>query len=122
MAGLWGFVEGSHSPLRSLCSWQSTHRFLIWQFNTDYVNWHSMVPAKSEKQLSYWKKQLDNAWLWPLPADRRVLPCRAIKRSLSFISIHRLTASLKSLTRQEDDTVYDPARSLSNPVVYYRAG
>ena len=76
----------------------------------DYVNWHQQwfQGEIAEKQLSYWKKQLDHApALLEIPTDR---PRPALQNyhgdRYSLRLPTDLTASLKSLTRQEGATLF----------------
>lgn len=77
---------------------------------TDYVNWHQhWFPGEIlERQLSYWKKQLDNApALLELPTDRPRPAMQGYHGDRYPLSLSTgLTASLKSLSRQEGATLF----------------
>ena len=76
----------------------------------DYVNWHQQwfQGEVAEKQLSYWKKQLEHApTLLEIPADRPRPALQSYHGDRYSLRLPMdLTASLKSLTRQEGATLF----------------
>ncbi len=76
----------------------------------DYVDWHQqwLQGEVFEKQLNYWKKQLDNVPpLLELPTDRP-RPAMQSNRGdrCEFLLSVKLTDSIKSLARQEGVTLF----------------